>query len=182
MKVLMISGSRNPDGQTARAAEAFLEGVKDAGAESELVALPPMNIERCRQCENDGWGICRSEGRCVINDDLASVAAKIKAADAVVFATPVYWSDLSESLQAFLNRLRRTCIHDDGRAGIEGKPAIGICVAGGGGGGAPECTTRLEWVLRTSGFDVVDLIPVRRQNLDAKLDVLRSAGRSIVSG
>lgn len=182
MKVLMISGSRNPDGQTARAANAFLEGVKDAGAESELVALPPMKIERCRQCENDGWGICRSEGRCVINDDLASVAAKVKAADAVVFATPVYWSDLSESLQAFLNRLRRTCVHDDGRAGIEGKPAVGICVAGGGGGGAPECTTRLEWILRTSGFDVVDLIPVRRQNLDAKLDVLRSAGKSVAGG
>ena len=101
MRVLMISGSRNPDGQTARAANAFLEGVKDAGGESELIALPPMKIERCRQCENDGWGICRSEGRCIIKDDLAGLVAKIKAADAVVFATPVYWSDLSESLQAF---------------------------------------------------------------------------------
>ena len=182
MHVLLISGGRNPDGQTARAAKAFLEGVKDAGAESELIFLPPMKIERCRQCENDGWGICRSEGRCIIKDDLAGLVAKIKAADAVVFATPVYWSDLSESLQAFLNRLRRTCVHDDGRAGIEGKPAIGICVAGGGGGGAPECTTRMEWILRTSAFDVVDLIPVRRQNLEAKLDVLRSAGRSMADG
>ena len=40
----------------------------------------------------------------------------------------------------------------------------------------------MEWILRTSAFDVVDLIPVRRQNLEAKLDVLRSAGRSMADG
>ncbi|MBP6965213.1 MAG: flavodoxin family protein [Armatimonadetes bacterium] len=177
MKVLIMSGSRNPEGQTARAANAFLDGVREAGAECELIFLPPMKIERCLQCENDGWGICRSEGRCVIDDDLASVADEIRGADAVVFATPVYWSDLSESLQAFLNRLRRICIADSGRAGIEGKPAIGICVAGGGGGGAPECTTRMEWILRTSGFDIVDLIPVRRQNLESKVKTLKNTGK-----
>ena len=182
MKVLIVSGGRNPEGQTARAANAFLEGVREAGGECDIIFLPPKHIERCRQCENDGWGICRSEGRCIIDDDLASIADEIRGADAVVFATPVYWSDLSESLQAFLNRLRRTCIADSARAGIEGKPAIGICVAGGGGGGAPECTTRMEWIIRTTGFDVVDLIPVRRQNLEAKLETLRSTGRSLAAG
>ncbi len=181
MKVLIISGSRNPEGQTARAANAFLEGVREAGGECDLIFLPPMNIERCRQCDDDGWGICRTEGRCVIEDDLEPLSDEIRGADAVVFATPVYWSDLSESLQAFLNRLRRTCIADSARAGIEGKPAVGICVAGGGGGGAPECTTRMEWILRTTGFDVVDLIPIRRQNLEAKLETLKSTGRSLVA-
>lgn len=176
MTVLVISGSRNPDGQTARAVDAFIEGIESGGAQAELVLLPPMNIARCRQCGDDGWGICRSEGRCVIEDDLAGVVERIKAADAVVFATPVYYSDLAESLRALLDRLRRTCVNETGRERIEGTPAVGICVAGGGGGGAPECTTRLEWILRTSGFDVVDLIPVRRQNLEAKEAVLKSTG------
>lgn len=182
MKVLVISGSRNPEGQTARAANAFLEGVGSAGGQGELVFLPQMKIERCRQCEDDGWGICRSEGRCVIEDDFASVVDRVKDADAVVFATPVYFSDLSESLRAFLDRLRRTCIHDAGRERIEGKGAVGICIAGGGGGGAPACTVSLERVLRTCGFEVVDLIPVRRQNLDMKLNVLRAAGGELASG
>jgi len=181
VKVLVISGSRNPEGQTARAANAFLEGVGSAGGQGELVFLPQMKIERCRQCEDDGWGICRSEGRCVIEDDFASVVDRVKDADAVVFATPVYFSDLSESLRAFLDRLRRTCIHDAGRERIEGKGAVGICVAGGGGGGAPACTVSLERVLRTCGFEVVDLIPVRRQNLDMKLNVLRAAGGELAS-
>ena len=102
MKALMILGSRNPEGQTARAARALLQGIAGKGGQYEEFFLPKMSIERCRQCEDSGWGICRTEGRCVIEDDLASLVEKIKGADAVIFATPVYFSDLSESIRAFL--------------------------------------------------------------------------------
>ncbi len=181
MKVMMISGSRNPKGQTARAADAMLEGTINQNCQIEKVFLPHMKIERCRQCEDSGWGLCRAEGRCVIEDELAVIVDKIGVAEAVVFATPVYFGDLSESLRAFLDRLRRICMHESGRNKIEGKLAVGICVAGGGGGGAPNCTVSLEKVLRTCGFDVVDLVPVRRQNLDMKLDVLRITGEWLVT-
>ena len=177
MQVTIVLGSRNPDGQTARAAHALLKGVTDAGGTGQEIYLPKMQIESCRQCEDSGWGICRSEGRCVIDDDLAAIVKKIEASDAVVFATPVYFSDLSESMRTFLDRLRRTTRHPTGKAKIEGKLALGICVAGGGGGGAPACTVTLDKVLRTCGFDLVDLVPVRRQNLDMKLDVLRLTGK-----
>ena len=181
MKVTAILGSRNPEGQTARAAGAFLEALTKRGGEVERLFLPAMKVDRCRQCDEAGWGICRSEGRCVIADDFASLVAKIRSSDAVLFATPVYFSDLSESLRAFLDRLRRTGRHKDGKAGIEGKPAVGICVAGGGGGGAPACALSLEKVLGTCGFDLVDLVPVRRQNLELKLQVLRLTGDALAA-
>ncbi len=181
MKALMISGSRNPEGQTARAARALLQGIAGNGGQYEEFFLPKMNVERCRQCEDSGWGICRTEGRCVIEDDFASLVEKIKGADAVIFATPVYFSDLSESIRAFLDRLRRTCMNESGRDGINGKKAIGICVAGGGGGGAPSCAVSLERIMSRCGFDVVDMIPVRRQNLDMKLAVLKSTGEWLAS-
>jgi multimeric flavodoxin WrbA len=176
MKTIVISGSRNPEGQTARAISAVRKGLEAHGAQVDTVFLPPLRIERCRQCEDNGWGRCRKEGRCVIEDDFAGLVDKIRRADRVVFATPVYYSDLSESLRAFLDRLRRTCMHKDGKAGIENKPVIGVCVAGGGGGGAPACCVSLEKVLAICGFDVVDMVPVRRQNLDAKLAVLEQTG------
>ena len=176
MQTMVILGSRNPDGQTAKAADALFQGMADKGAQGEKFFLPEMSVERCRQCDDRGWGICRTEGRCVIEDDFASLVDKMKNADAVVFATPVYFSDLSESIRAFLDRLRRTCMNEAGKNGISGKLAVGICVAGGGGGGAPSCAVSLEKVLRTCGFDVVDLIPVRRQNLEMKLDVLKTTG------
>ena len=72
------------------------------------------------------------------------------------------------------------CMHEDGRAGIPEKPAIGICVAGGGGGGAPECAVSLTRVLRTAGFDVLDMVLVRRQNRGHKLAVLRTTGTWLV--
>lgn len=177
MKVVIVLGSRNPQGQTARAADALLQGVIDGGGQGERVFLPQMSIERCRQCENNGWGICRSEGRCTIEDDFAALVTRIREADAVVLATPVYFSDLSESLRAFTDRLRRTCMHPAGKTGIEGKPAIGICVAGGGGGGAPSCAVSLKRVASRCGFDVVDMVPARRQNLDMKVETLRTTGR-----
>ena len=176
MKISVISGSRNPDGQTARAAKALLEGAAQEGATGEIVFLPELSIERCRQCEANGWGVCISEGRCVIEDDFARVADSMRAADALVFANPVYFSDLSESLRAFLDRLRRITRHEAGLEGIRGKPAVGISVAGGGGGGAPASIVSLEKALAVSGLDVVDLIPARRQNLDMKCDVLRLTG------
>ena len=176
MRILMISGSRNPEGQTARAADAMLEGVEGAGGQTERVFLPTLNIERCRQCEDSGWGLCRKEGHCVIEDDFAAIVKKLKEADAVIVATPVYFSDMSESLRAFTDRLRRTCTHQAGRAGIEGKSAIGLCVAGGGGGGAPACCVSLQRVMPRCGFDVTDMIPARRQNLQAKLPRLCLAG------
>ena len=177
MKVMVISGSRHPHGQTGQAVDALMEGLRGRGAEAELVFLPTRNIERCRQCDAAGWGACQAEGRCVIEDDFASLVQGIRSADCVAFATPVYFSDLSESLRAFLDRLRRITRHETGKAQIAAKPAVGICVAGGGGGGAPSCTVILERTLATCGFDVVDVIPVRRQNLTMKLGILTAVGR-----
>jgi multimeric flavodoxin WrbA len=182
MKLVGILGSRNPQGQTARAADALLQGAQDAGWEVSRTFLPTIEIEQCRQCEDSGWGICRSEVACTIDDDFAGLVDQIRGADAVMFATPVYYSDLSESMRAFTDRLRRIMRYEAGRDGIRDKRAIGLCVAGGGGGGGPTCTVSLEKVLRTCGFDVVDLVPARRQNLDLKCDVLYITGKWLAEG
>ena len=181
MKTVMICGSRNPKGQTARAANAILEGVTKAGGGVERVFLPALQLERCRQCNDDGWGRCRQEGQCVIDDDFAGIVRTITDADAVVVATPVYYSDLSESLRAFTDRLRRICTHKAGSGPVSGKPVAGVCVAGGGGGGAPAGCVSLEKVLSSCGADVVDMIPVRRQNLEAKRPVLERTGQWLAS-
>lgn len=52
-----------------------------------------------------------------------------------------------------------------------------ISWTGGGGGGAPACCVSLKKVMTTCGLNVVDMIPVRRQNLQAKLQRLELAGQ-----
>jgi len=181
MKILAILGSRNPDGQTAKAVKALLAGAEEEGAQAEQVYLPKMDLEHCEQAGNDGWGLCIKEGKCSLKDDFALLVDKIRGADAVVFATPVYFSDLSESLRAFLDRLRRISLNEKASYGLEGKPVVGICVAGGGGGGAPACAANLDRILSIIRFDVVDMALARRQNLEAKLAGLRLMGKWLAS-
>jgi multimeric flavodoxin WrbA len=175
--IRIISGSRNPEGQTARAIDALARGIGNAKGIVDTTFLPEKRIERCRQCEADGWGICRDGSGCVIDDDLQSVVDSIVQADGVVFATPVYFSDMSESLRAFLDRFRRFAFKGGGSQGITAKPALLLCVAGGGGGGAPLCLIQMEKITSTIGFSVRDAIPVRRQNLERKAGILEQTGK-----
>jgi hypothetical protein len=87
-------------------------------------------------------------------------------------------------MRAFLDRLRR--IHfpkliaagGPGRFPAEqGKAVIGLCYAGGSGNGTTSCCANLERTLQTCGFDVVDMLPARRQNLEAKLPMLELEGK-----
>ena len=182
MKVACLSGSRSREGQTARALAALISGLEAGGARCESLFLPELRLERCRQCNADGWGLCKAEGRCVVDDDLAGLVDRVASADLSVFATPVYFGDLAESLRAFLDRLRRTTRHPAGIARVEGRPAVGLCVAGGGGGGGPGCLTSLDKVLRTCGFDVIDMVAARRQNLEQLLESLEQRGRRLAAG
>lgn len=180
MNIMAIIGSRSRRGQTARAAEALLMGGQEAGALWDAVYLPELDMRRCKQCDADGWGRCMREGVCVMEEEdrFASVTARLREADAAIIATPVYYSGLSESLRAYTDRLRRICSHPKTKADrIAGKPVIGVCVAGGGGGGACRCTVELEQVLLDCGLNVVDMVPARRQNLTAKLPLLKGTGR-----
>lgn len=188
MQILVLSGSRNRQGKTAQAINSILKGVTKAGGKSEVVFLTELKLERCRQCNPDGWGICRSEHRCIIEDDFASIVDKVKAADLVVFANPVYFADLSESMSTFLGRYRRTRFMVGGGAIVPGRPptsrgtpAVAYCYAGGSGNGTSNCGANMERILQTCGFDVVDVILARRQNLEMKLPLLERVGEWLVT-
>ena len=125
MKILILSGSRNREGQTARAIKAIRKGITAAKGKSEVIFLTELKLERCRQCDPDGWGLCRKEGRCVIEDDFASIVEKVKAADVLVFANPVYFGDLSESMRAFTRPLPPDALYEAGFRSSRSFPACG---------------------------------------------------------
>ena len=132
--------------------------------------------------------ICIDEDRCIIDDDFSEIVEKIDNADVTVFANPVYFLDLSESMKAFLDRLRRVKSRSPRKPADPNKPrpglsnndegpiAMGICYAGGSGNGTISCCMNLERILQFCGFDVVDMIPVRRQNLHAKMKIMEVTG------
>ena len=102
MHTVMISGSRNEKGRTAQCLDAIGRGVASGGGTSARFFLPVLKLERCRQCDPDGWGDCRRKGVCVIEDDFQMLIDNMKKADMVVIASPVYLLDITESMRAFL--------------------------------------------------------------------------------
>ena len=175
VKILCISGSRDRNGRTAGAVNAIIKGAEKAGAETECFFLPELGLQHCRQCDANGWGPCRREGHCVVEDNFQMLVDKIHTSDVVVFATPVYFRDLSESMKAFLDRLRRISAFNPDPI-TKGISAAGLSMAGGGGGGATSACMNLESTLQMCRFDVIDMIPIRRQNFDIKLPILELIG------
>jgi len=179
-KVIAVQSSPNEDGLTCLLARAVLEGAESEGAETELIHLNKLNIESCK-AHNRGWGTCRSEGKCMIEDDFQNLREKINQADAFVFSTPVYFGDISESAKRFFDRWRRCEIYMREASPLRGKLAIGIAAAGGSGGGAVNALCNLEIYLRWLQFVIFDLVPVTRMSKEHKLDMLKAAGKRLAS-
>ena len=177
MKVVAVQSSPNLDGLTSGLVQAVLRGLEARGGETELIHLNKLDIKPCIACDN-GWGKCRKEGICILEDDFQKLREKIAKSDALIFATPVYWHDLSESAKIFLDRLRR-CETGRGFKTFTGKKAIGIASAGGSGRGAVRALYNLEDYLRRLGFDIFDLVPVTRFSRDHKLEMLERAGKRL---
>jgi len=101
MKVLALSSSPRRDGNSRMLAAAVLEGAAEAGHETALVDLDAVLGGFLRDCRT-----CRGpDGRCTIGDGYEDVLLEqVLPADALVFATPLYWYGPSASLKAFIDR------------------------------------------------------------------------------
>lgn len=178
MSVLVIWASPNEDGLSAAAKDRILEGLAAAGTEAEAVHLNELAIGNCRTC-GDGWGLCASEGACVIADDFARLYDKLVCAEGIVWITPVYWHDLAECLKAFLDRLRR-CETAHNHA-LKGKKCMLIACAGGSGRGAVECLHHMEETMKHMEIVPVERLPVIRFNHSYMLPALTGAGSAFAA-
>ena len=98
-KVLIISTSPRKGGNSDTLAEEFARGAKEAGHEVEKIGLWDKTIGFCRGCL-----ACQKTGRCVIHDDADAIAQKMLTADVIVFATPIYYYEMSGQMKTMLDR------------------------------------------------------------------------------
>jgi multimeric flavodoxin WrbA len=76
-------------------------GAKAAGADVEEIYVHYLKILPCSACE-----ACREakDKDCVIEDDMRGLYPKIRKADAIVFASPVYFFTMSAQTKLFIDR------------------------------------------------------------------------------
>lgn len=101
MKAIGIVGSPRKNGNTEILTEHTLKAIAEEGLETELIRLAGLEIRPCNACM-----VCRKEeDKCSINDDLFPIYERMKKADAIILASPVYFSSASGLLKAFLERI-----------------------------------------------------------------------------
>jgi multimeric flavodoxin WrbA len=101
-KVLVVNGClRMEKSNTAKILTPFLEGIKQVGADVEMVYIKRLNIKPC-QGDFNCW--TRTLGVCHIDDDMQMLYPKMRDTDILVFATPVYLP-LPGEMQNVLNRM-----------------------------------------------------------------------------
>ena len=99
MKILALTGSPRKDGNSALLADNFIKGVQEAGHHIERFDAAFKKVHPCVACNH-----CGMNGPCIFNDDFNFVREHIVDADAVVFATPMYYFGVSAQLKAVIDR------------------------------------------------------------------------------
>jgi multimeric flavodoxin WrbA len=122
MKVLALSFSPRPAGNTVQLLETVLGAAAAAGAATELWKLAGKTVQPC-----DGCNACRRTGACHIQDDMEALYPKLLEADAIIFGTPVYFYNMTGQGKTVIDRTIAL-----GRPGRNLANKVGgvVCVAG----------------------------------------------------
>jgi len=99
-RVIVISTSLRRGSNSDMLADKFVEGAKVAGNDVEKISLVGKEIQFCMGCMG-----CQKLGRCVIKDDVNDIMAKVLEADVVVWATPIYYYEMSGQMKTLIDRM-----------------------------------------------------------------------------
>ncbi len=99
-RVLVITTSLRARSNSDILAERLAAGAADAGHEVERISLKGREIKYCIGCL-----ACLKTQKCVQKDDAVEIAEKVRNADALVFATPIYYYEMCGQMKTLLDRL-----------------------------------------------------------------------------
>ena len=109
MKVIAFNGSARKNGNTAMLINYALRELEAEGIETELVQFAGKKISGCIACYK-----CMElkDGTCAVkNDPVNEWIDKMKAADAVILGSPVYFADLTAGIKGFIERAKAYDAH-----------------------------------------------------------------------
>ncbi len=108
MRLLAIHGSPRINGNTDAILERFLalagESAQAPGGTPpvvEHIRAARLKASACLEC-----GGCDKTGLCIVKDDMQRVYESVRNADALVVATPVFFTSLTAQLKALIDRFQ----------------------------------------------------------------------------
>lgn len=101
MKIVAFQGSYRKSGITSTLLQNACSKLIAAGNEVEYINLHEKNIEYCKGCRK-----CLETKKCIYKaDDMPEITEKIKAADILILAAPVYWANVPAVVKNLFDRL-----------------------------------------------------------------------------
>ena len=98
--VLIISTSLRGGSNSELLAKECAKGAEEAGNRVELLSLKGKKIQYCIGCLS-----CLKTGKCVQKDDAPEIMEKLRRADVLVFATPIYYYEMCGQMKTLLDRM-----------------------------------------------------------------------------
>jgi len=132
MQIVTLLASPHADGNTATVAGWVEQSLRKHGHDTTQILLAEKQIAPCRGCH--ACAEHADEPGCIIQDDASSVFDQMIAADAILFATPLYMWGYAGSLKMLVDRslcLARGYTTADHRSFVEGKPAALLVTCAG---------------------------------------------------
>lgn len=101
MKVVLINGSPNAEGNSYIACKTVADALQVEGIDTEIIRIGHKNIVGCIAC-----GGCRRSRGCVHwDEEFKAMAETLYAADGIIVATPVYFAGINGTVKSFLDRM-----------------------------------------------------------------------------
>ncbi len=108
MKVLGILGSPRRGGNTEILLDEALRGASDHGGSCEKIVLRELKISPCLEIYK-----CTEAGICAIKDDMQTLFPKIVHAERLIFASPVFFYNVSGLAKAMIDRCQSLWVKKD---------------------------------------------------------------------
>jgi len=99
LSVVLFNGSPRKGGNTEICLRRVQTGLEAAGISTELVPIAELKIEPCRAC----YG-CEGKGRCIQEDDLNDMIAKMVAADGIIIGSPTWFGSVTGWVKNLIDR------------------------------------------------------------------------------
>ena len=149
MKVLAVCGSARKEGNTATLIREALAGA--GAADTEVVFVSELVMSGCTGCRG-----CRKENAtgCIVKDDLVGLYDAIKAADAIIIGSPIYYGEVTGQTKCFMDRWYALRDKDRILRMPEGKKWAFLLVQGAEGSEHYAHTaSRLRRIMQAYGMD-----------------------------
>ncbi len=104
-KVYIVNGSPRQNWNTSKMCGSFAKGIETKGIEAEIINLYEINFKGCRSCFACKLKNGKSFSKCAYPDELTPLLNKIAQSDGLIFASPIYFGDVTGIMRCFIERL-----------------------------------------------------------------------------